>query len=255
MAALTPTTENRHWAPSSLPPTAELSAEQELACALQVLAGLGFAENLGGHITWVDGPDTTMLVNPWGLWWSEVTASDICRVDDGGRVVSGPWDVTPAIHIHTGIHRSRADARVVVHNHPYWSTVLAALGDLPQIFHQTGCLYDGDMVFVDEYDGSVEDEAMGDDLAAAIGDHRVALLANHGVIVVGDSMADAVYRAASFDRQCRLAYDVLRAGGAPRTVPEPTRGAMQQALVERAAPVYWAGATRQLIKADPTILD
>ena len=60
-----------------------------------------------------------MWVNPWGLWWDEVTASDVCAVDFDGNVVEGRWDVTPAIHIHTELHRRRPDARVVVHNHPY----------------------------------------------------------------------------------------------------------------------------------------
>ena len=60
--------------------------------------------------------------------WQELTASDICVVDQDAKVVRGRWDVTPAIHIHTELHRVRHDARVVIHNHPYYVCVLAALG-------------------------------------------------------------------------------------------------------------------------------
>ena len=68
-----------------------------------------------------------------------------CAVTDGrlartarARVVRGRWDVTPAIHPHTELHRVRPDARVVVHNHPYYVSVIAALGTLPELVHQTG---------------------------------------------------------------------------------------------------------------------
>lgn len=79
-----------------------------------------------------------MLVNPWGLWWREISTSDICEVGANGRVVDGRWDVTPAIYIHTELHRLRPDARVVVHNHPYQVTMVAALDMLPEVLHENG---------------------------------------------------------------------------------------------------------------------
>ncbi|MDT5050770.1 MAG: hypothetical protein QOG75_6689, partial [Mycobacterium sp.] len=70
------------WAPSAVPPIGvELSNEQALAVAFRHLAGIGFAENMAGHITWQLDGQSDMLVNPWGLWWQELTASDICLVD------------------------------------------------------------------------------------------------------------------------------------------------------------------------------
>ena len=67
------------WAPSVVPPIGvELSNEQALAVAFRHLAGIGFAENMAGHITWQLDGQTDMFVNPWGLWWAELTASDIC---------------------------------------------------------------------------------------------------------------------------------------------------------------------------------
>lgn len=243
------------WEPSVVPSLGvELSNPQKLACAFRLLADDGFSENLAGHITWTDRDDGSMWVNPWGLWWSELKASDLCRVDSEARVIEGKWDVTPAVQIHTELHRARPDAPVVIHNHPYWVTVLAALGELPEIFHQTGCLYDEEMVLVDEYDGSIEDPASGAQLAAAIGSARVAVLVNHGVVVTGENLELAVYRAASFERQCKLAYHVLLADRDARVVEKSVRGGMQQTLVERAADIYWAGAVRQLLAKTPDIL-
>ncbi len=148
------------WAPSVVPPIGvELSDEQALAVAFRHLAGIGFAENMAGHITWQRDGRTDMFVNPWGLWWQEITASDICVVDGDARVVRGRWDVTPAIHIHTELHRVRDDARVVIHNHPYYVCVLAALGTLPELVHQTGSLFLDDLCLVDTYDGEIDTPA------------------------------------------------------------------------------------------------
>ncbi len=231
-----------------------LTQRQRLACALRILANQHFAENLAGHITVADSDDGTMLVNPWGLWWSEVTAGDICRIDADGSVVDGTWQVTPAIHIHSELHRAQPANRVVIHNHPYWSTVLAALGHLPEIFHQTGCLFEGDMVFVDEYDGEISDPSSGAALAAVVGSAPVALLANHGVLVCGASLEEALYRAASFDRQCKLAYDVLLAQPGTPGLASAERGPMRQTLLDRAVDIYWAGAVRALLRNDPSVL-
>mgnify|MGYP000502942717 CR=1 FL=1 len=129
------------WAPSVMPPIGvDLSDEQQMAVAFRHLASIGFAENMAGHITWQPDGRSDMYVNPWGLWWQELTASDICVVDEDARVVRGRWDVTPAIHIHTEIHRHRPDARVVIHNHPYYVSLIAALGTLPELVHQTGAV-------------------------------------------------------------------------------------------------------------------
>lgn len=244
------------WQPSATPPIGvELTDEQKLACAFRILAHDGFSENMAGHITWADRDDDSLLINPWGLWWEEVSASDVCRVDANGAVVEGKWDVTPAYHIHTGLHRRRPDARVVIHNHPYYVTLLAAVGVLPMIAHQTGSLYDDDLSLVSEYTGEVDDAALGRDLADKIGDRNNVILASHGIITTADTIELAVYRAASIDRFCRLAYDILLLGKDPLPIEKRIRVAMQKALVERAAGVYWAGAVRKLIRTHPDVLD
>jgi len=244
------------WAPSKVPPIGHaLTYEQQLAIAFRHLAGIGVAENLAGHITWQPPGQSEMLVNPWGLWWQELTASDICVVDEDARVIRGRWDVTPAIHIHTELHRLRPDARVVIHNHPYYVSLIAALGTLPDLVHQTGSLFLDDMYLLDKYDGEIDAPWRAAELAQQIGSANLAILANHGVIAMGSNLAEAVYRAASIDRVCRLAYDVMLTGRTPSKMNRGDMVGMQASLVERAADVYWAGAARMTIKADPGVLD
>jgi len=244
------------WRPRVTPPIGvDLTNEQKIACAFRTLAHDGFSENMAGHITWADRDDGSLLINPWGLWWEEVSASDVCRVDVNGVVIEGKWDVTPAYHIHTELHRRRSDARVVIHNHPYYVTVLAAVGVLPMIAHQTGSLYDDDLSLVSEYSGEVNDAELGKDLADQIGDCNNVILASHGIITTAGTIELAVYRAASIDRFCRLAYDILLLGKDPLPIEKNIRAAMQKALVERAAGVYWSGAVRKLLRTERDVLE
>jgi ribulose-5-phosphate 4-epimerase/fuculose-1-phosphate aldolase len=244
------------WTPRVSPPIGvELTPQQELACAFRILARSGFSENIAGHITMATPGTDEMWVNPWGLWWDEVSASDICRVNADGDVLEGKWDVTPAIHIHTELHRRRPDARVVIHNHPYYVTVLAAVGVLPEIVHQTGSMFDGDLSFVKEYTGEVDDAVLGAELADMIGDKATVILASHGVIVTGADIREATYRAASVDRMCRLAYDVMSLGRDPLPISAGIKVGMKKSLLERGSDVYWAGAVRSLLKAEPDVLD
>ena len=244
------------WAPSAMPPIGvDLTDEQQMAIAFRHLADIGFAENMAGHITWQPEGQTDMYVNPWGLWWQELTASDICVVDDEARVVRGRWDVTPAIHLHTEIHRQRPDARVVIHNHPYYVSLIAALGVLPDLVHQTGALFLDDMYLVEKYDGEIDAPWRAAELAGQIGSANLVILANHGVIATGHDLAAAVYRAVSIERVCRLAYDVMVTGRTPSSMNRGDMVGMQASLIERAADVYWAGAARMTIKADRGVLD
>jgi ribulose-5-phosphate 4-epimerase/fuculose-1-phosphate aldolase len=244
------------WAPSKVPPIGvDLTDEQQLAVAFRHLADIGFAENMAGHITWQLDGQTDMFVNPWGLWWQELTASDVCVVDEDARVVRGRWDVTPAIHLHTELHRIRPDARVVIHNHPYYVSLIAALGMLPELVHQTGSLFLDDMYLLDKYDGEIDAPWRAVELATQIGSANLAILANHGAIVTGRNLAEAIYRAASIERVCRLAYDVMLTGKTPSPMNRGDMIGMQASLIERAADVYWAGAARMTIKSDRSVLD
>ena len=67
----------------------ELTVPQQLACALRIIGDEGWSENLDGHISWAT-PDGGMWMNPWGIWWDEVRASQIIRLDADGNVAEGP---------------------------------------------------------------------------------------------------------------------------------------------------------------------
>jgi ribulose-5-phosphate 4-epimerase/fuculose-1-phosphate aldolase len=241
------------WAPRTVPgPGVELTHAQELAIALRHLDDVGWCENLTGHITYQVGAH--LLVNPWGLWWAEVRASDLLTIDADGTVLAGELDVTPAVHIHTELHRRRPDATVVVHNHPPYATALAAIGELPDLVHQNSAILADEMVLVDEYDGEVDQPHLGAELAARIGDASVALLVSHGVIVTAPTIGEAVYKSVLFERTCKLHWLVRAMDRAPFPVAAAHQKQLKASLVERAAPVYWNGVVRALASSEPDVL-
>ena len=196
-----------------------------------------------------------MLINPWGLWWRELTASDICEVDEDGVVIAGKWDVTQAFHIHTELHRARPDARVVVHNHPYYTSLLACLGELPRVVHQTASMFAGDISLVDEYTGEVDSAERGRDLAQRIGSANIVILKSHGVIVIADTVERATYLSASLERASRTTVDLMKIGtNAAGNLDQNLVAGMKVSLLERGSDVYWDGLVRQLIRVESEVL-
>jgi ribulose-5-phosphate 4-epimerase/fuculose-1-phosphate aldolase len=225
-----------------------LSPEQKIACAARVLAHEKWTLNVAGHIT---------VMNGYGTWWDELSAQDVCTLNADGDVIAGRWDVTPAIAIHTELHRARPDARVIIHNHPHYATLLATMHLLPEITDQQACMFDDEMVLFDEYTGGVDNEEDGKYLAAAIGPTAtVAVLANHGILVMGRSIEEATYKASTFERTCRLNYEAMLTGKGAVPVPKESRGALKPMLLNEDLTVkyYWDGAVRQLLKREPDVL-
>jgi ribulose-5-phosphate 4-epimerase/fuculose-1-phosphate aldolase len=201
------------------PPLPELSDRQLLAVLARVLYREGYDDHLAGHITYRQ-PDGTFLVNPFGLTWDELRASDVMRMDADGQQVDGPWTITPAITLHVEAHRARPDIGVAIHNHPRWSTIWADVGRVPETYDQTSALFHGDVALYAEYWGAVDSVENARDAVEAMGSANVALLANHGVFVVGGDVEQAYLRAMSFEWRCRQAWHVEAAGGGKPMLPE-----------------------------------
>jgi ribulose-5-phosphate 4-epimerase/fuculose-1-phosphate aldolase len=194
-----------------------------------------------------------MWVNPWGVWWEEVRASQIIRVDADGDVVEGDWDVTPVVAMHTELHRARPDATLIVHNHPYHATLLSAMREMPRLVDQNACIFDGELAFVDEYTFTADVDA-AQSLADHVGKASGVLLAHHGALVTAPTVEELCYKATTFERMCRFTYDILCAGREPVEFPASQRPAMQAVLKGPPLQAYWDGAVRQLLALEPEVL-
>lgn len=232
----------------------QLDDRQRLACAFRILAREGLSEGFNGHITCVDAT-ANLLVNPWGYWWDEVRASDLIVVSPDGDIVEGDWDVTPAIFIHTEVHKHNPDAKVVIHNHPYYATLLASIGDLPRVNTQTSCLLDGEVGSYQDFGGPVLDASSGGALAEAVGSHSITMLWSHGVLVSGRTIEEATFRMVALERASRLTYDMLAVGREPLPIERSARAATKSGLLTIGVEAYWVGAVRRLLRDEPDVLE
>ncbi|MEX2292697.1 MAG: class II aldolase/adducin family protein [Acidimicrobiales bacterium] len=233
----------------ALPP---LTPEAEVALLCRMLFREGYDDHLAGHITYRQD-DHTLLVNPWGLTWDEVTASDIMRIDLDGNVLDGKWTVTPAIPLHLELHKARPDTAVAVHNHSRWGTIWADLHRVPPVYDQTSAMVPGEVALYDDFNGSVDGADNARACVDALGDARMALLANHGVFVVGNDIAQAHHRAVVLEWRCRQAWHVEALGKGVPVRPEVfTRFAAPFDFVS--FPGLFEAMARRELRADPTII-
>jgi L-fuculose-phosphate aldolase len=211
------------------PPLPDLTPHQELALLARCLFSEGYDDHLAGHITYKQ-PDGTFLVNPFGLTWDEIRASDVMRMDADGHEVEGRWTITPAITLHVELHKAREDVTVAVHNHSRWGTIWADLGRVPEIYDQTSAFYDGEVALYDEYWGAVDDAGNAQAAVQAVGAANIGLLANHGVLVLGKDIEQAYLWAMGFEwLPPGLARGRRRWGQAD----EPRRGRELRQLLQR----------------------
>jgi len=177
-------------------------ARVDLAAALRWADRLGLSEGICNHFSYaVPGRDDRWLINPQGLHWAEMRVRDILVVDAAGEVVEGTRGIEPAaFYIHSGVHRGKPSARCVLHCHmPYASTLVTIDGGRLQPIIQTAMRFHGRVAYDDDpalgpgagYGGFVHDESEGDRIVRALGDKRVLMMANHGVLVVGENVACA----------------------------------------------------------------
>jgi ribulose-5-phosphate 4-epimerase/fuculose-1-phosphate aldolase len=200
--------ELRHRDPTTWTARVHLAAANRLAVHHEL------EEGIDNHFTMVvPGTNDKFLVLPFGKHWSEAKASELIVFDESGRVLSGEGRVEmTALCIHAPVHRI-SGARVVLHTHQPWALALNMLEDnrlLPA--SQTAAFFSSNISYDNEYTGLAEDLSEGDRLAAALGSKHVLFMKNHGVLVVGDSVAQAYRRLYKLERVCRCQILAMSTG-------------------------------------------
>jgi ribulose-5-phosphate 4-epimerase/fuculose-1-phosphate aldolase len=217
--------------PRALDPVRE--AKVHLAAAHRLAVRDELEEGIDNHFTvTLPGGDGRYLILPFGFHWSEARASDMIVFDESGRTLEGEGVVELSAQcIHAPVHRI-CGARVVMHTHQTWAVALNMLKDnrlLPA--SQTAAFFDGHVAYDDTYAGTADFIEEGERLARVIGDKHVLFMKNHGVLVTGDSVAQAYRRLYKLERVCRA--QVLAMGtGKPLEVLSPAVVAQVQAPPE-----------------------
>ncbi|MFY9316375.1 MAG: class II aldolase/adducin family protein [Burkholderiales bacterium] len=185
-----------------------LAAAHRLACLHEL------EEGIDNHFTvTVPGHDDRYLILPFGLHWSEARASDMIVWDESGRTLEGEGVCELSAQcIHAPIHRITG-ARVVLHTHQPWALALNMLKNnrlLPA--NQSAAFFDGHIAYDDTYAGTADTLDEGERLARLMGENCVMFMKNHGVLVVGETVAQAYRRIYMLERVCRTQVLAMSAG-------------------------------------------
>ena len=178
----------------------------ELAACYRIFAMLGWTELIYNHITVrVPGPERHFLINPFGLHYSEVTASNLVKIDLEGRVIGeSRWPVNPAgFTLHSAIHQGIADAHCVMHTHTTAGCAVAnsQAGLVISNFY-SAMLYD--RVAYHDFEGITVHPDEGPRVVRSIGNRQAVILRNHGLLSWGVNLPQAFSYLWTLNRACEL---------------------------------------------------
>ena len=183
-----------------------LHRKQKLAGAFRLFSRFGFDEGVAGHITARDPEFTdTFWVNPYGVHFSQVKVSNLIRVDHHGNVVEGNHPVNcAAFAIHSAIHSMRPDANAAAHTHSPYGRAWSALGRPLDCITQDVCAFYNDHAVYDDFGGVAVEVDEGRRIGQALGSNKAAILQNHGILTVGQTVDAAAWWYICLERSCQV---------------------------------------------------
>ncbi len=187
------------------PADERIHRKQRLAASFRLFSKFGFDEGVAGHITARD-PERLdhFWVNPLGVHFGHISASDLLLVNHRGEVVEGDRPVNvAAVAIHSQIHAARPDVIAAAHAHSVYGKSWSALGRTLDPITQDVCAFHEDHALFDDYTGVVIDVEEGKRIAHALGGCKAAILRNHGLLTVGHSVDEAAWWFITMERSCQ----------------------------------------------------
>jgi ribulose-5-phosphate 4-epimerase/fuculose-1-phosphate aldolase len=194
--------------------TAEWEARQQLAACYRIFDHMGWSELIYNHITLrVPGEDGAFLINPFGLAYDEVTASNLVKIDIDGQVLDGsPYPVNRAgFTQHSVFHRHLPDAHCIIHTHTTAGMAVSACTEGLRPISFYAAAFAGRIAYHD-FEGVTIRADEGERLVANLGARRVMMLRNHGTLVMAGSLPEAFLTHWLFQRACEIQVAAGAAG-------------------------------------------
>ena len=238
----------------------EWAVRVDLAACYRLVAHYGWEDLVFTHITArVPSTEDQFLINPYGMFFDEITASSLVKIDvHGNTIQDSPYPVNPAVFvIHSAIHAARHDAKCVLHTHTLNGVAVSAqrAGLLPISQHSISVL--ASLGYHD-----FEGPALRDDekprLVADLGDRTSLILRNHGLLTVGETVADAFVAMYYLETSCAIQVRAQSGGGelipVPKDIIETTYAQVMTAGRSRGSRsmLVWPGLLRRLDRRDPS---
>ena len=210
----------------------ERSAREDLAAAFRWTARLNLHEAVSNHFSVAVSPDgSSFLLNPRGRHFSQMRASELLLLDasedsataSGLRATSPNADPT-AWYLHAHLHRHVPHARCVLHTHMPFTTTLACLANFEfMMLDQNACRFHNRIAYDRTYSGMALDDTEGERVARLLGENKsVLFLGNHGVLVVGQTVADAFDEMYYLEKAAELQVLALSTGRPLELIDEST---------------------------------
>jgi len=199
-----------------------LYRKQHLAAAFRIFAERGFDEGVAGHIS-VRDPILTdhFWLNPLSMHFSQISVSDLELVNEEGEVVIGDEPINgAAFAIHSEIHKARPDVHAACHAHSVYGKAWSVFGQELEMITQDSLRFYKSHAVYDNFGGIVFDREEGQRIAKALGNGKAAILMNHGLLTVGESVDEAAFWFISMDKTChaQLLADAAQAGSGRKKV-------------------------------------
>lgn len=202
---------------------AEWQTRVDLAAAYHLVALFEMHDSIFTHISAaVPGEKGHFLINPYGNWFDEVTASNLVKIDIDGQVIDDPsgLGINPAgFTIHSAVHMARHDAGCVLHTHTEAGVAVSCQADGLLPVNQWALQYYGKVAYHD-YEAIALDLDERERLIADLGEQPVMILRNHGLMTVGRSIAEAWKLMFNLERTCKAQLQLQASGAAITPVPE-----------------------------------
>jgi ribulose-5-phosphate 4-epimerase/fuculose-1-phosphate aldolase len=247
-------------APESAPMTeAERKARIELAAAYRIFNMLGWVEMIFNHITVrVPGPEVRFLINPFGLHYSEITASSLLLIDiDGNPVREAKYPVNRAgFVIHSAIHGAVDGAHCVMHTHTTSGIAVACLKNGLSFDNFYGAMLHGQVAY-HEFEGITVEEGERGRLVRSIGAKQAVILRNHGLLSWGASVPEAFMVLWTLQRACDVQIAASAAGQVNPIRPEVFEQTVREGgpAEKRTCEDVFAALQRQIDARDPSYRD
>jgi ribulose-5-phosphate 4-epimerase/fuculose-1-phosphate aldolase len=217
----------------------EWQVRQDLAACYRLFVHYGWTDLIFTHLSArVPGQPDQYIINPYGMLFPEVTASNLIKVDFDGNVLAGNYPFNPAGHsIHTAILKARPDVHAVLHSHTRAGMAVSVMecGLLP-LTQQANEV--GGILCYHEYGVATDNEEECRKLGEDISDKVLMIMNNHGLLSTGRTVAEAFYYLYTLESACKVQVDVLSSGA--KTI-QPEAGTIKQLNDYGAPPVDGPG--------------
>ena len=240
---------------------AEWKARVDLAAMYRLTALYHWDDLVFTHISMrVPGPEHHFLINPYGLLFEEISASNLVKVDLAGNIVmETPYFINPAgFTIHGAIHEAREDAVCVFHTHSLHGVAVSVQKDGLMPISQHSLLPLSSLSYHD-YEGLALNAEEKPRLLADLGKNQSLILRNHGLLTVGRSAADAFLAMYMLETACRIQIMAQSGRSGLISIREPIlhgiRAQVHEVTKGMGGELVWPALLRKLDRIDPSYAD